>query len=110
MAASSLLYIGIKGCVIALDRSTGAEVWRTKLTGPDFVNVAVDGTKIFAATHGEIFCLNSTSGEVVWRNPLKGLGYGLASIGLDGGQSAIAAEQRSRDQLAAVAATAVVTT
>ena len=40
---SSTLYIGIKGHVLALDRSTGSELWRTKLGSSDFTNVVVDG-------------------------------------------------------------------
>ena len=41
MAQSSLIYIGIAGTVVALDRTTGTEVWRSDLKGNDFVNVAL---------------------------------------------------------------------
>jgi len=37
-----LVYIGIKGNVVALDRGTGREVWQTKLKGANFVNVTVE--------------------------------------------------------------------
>ena len=46
----------------------------------DFVNVALDNNKLFAATRGELFCLDPQSGEVRWHNPLKGFGLGLVSI------------------------------
>ena len=38
-----MVFIGIKGTVLALDRATGQEVWRSKLKGASFVNVILDG-------------------------------------------------------------------
>jgi len=35
------LIIGIKGNVLSLDRSTGQELWRTRLKAGDFVNVTL---------------------------------------------------------------------
>jgi outer membrane protein assembly factor BamB len=34
---------------------------------------------------GEIFCLDPLTGKVLWHNPLKGFGTGLASIATDNG-------------------------
>ena len=48
---ASLLVIGIAGTVIALDRSTGQEVWRTKLKG-DFVNVSLQSSDVYATGIG----------------------------------------------------------
>jgi outer membrane protein assembly factor BamB len=76
---ASLIYIGIKGSVVALDRRTGAEVWRTQLKG-EFVNVALDGDTIFATARGEIFCLDAITGRIRWNNQLKGMGWGLCTI------------------------------
>ena len=45
---TALIYLGIKGSVLALDRRTGSEVWRTPLKGADFVNVVLDGDALFA--------------------------------------------------------------
>ena len=41
MKTSDLVFIGIKGSVVALDRATGQQVWATHLKGSDFVNVVV---------------------------------------------------------------------
>ena len=101
---SSLMFIGIKGTVVALNKSDGSEVWRTKLAGSDFVNVVVDDGAIYASAQGEVFCLSAVSGEIRWHNPLKGLGLGLVSFGLPGGQGAVMAEKSRRDQAAASAA------
>ena len=39
MNISELVFIGIKGSVVALNRNTGEQVWVTHLKGSDFVNV-----------------------------------------------------------------------
>jgi outer membrane protein assembly factor BamB len=101
---SNLVLIGIKGCVVALGKSNGEEVWRAKLGGSDFVNVVAQGDYIYATTRGEAFCLSSASGEIRWHNPMKGFGLGLATIGFPPDQNTIAAEKRRRDQAAATAA------
>lgn len=82
-ASSSLVYLGIRGRVIALNRTTGDEVWRAELKGAGFVQVARDKDYIYATTRGEIFCLAPDSGQLIWNNPLKGLGMDLASIASD---------------------------
>lgn len=81
--ASSLLYLGIRGRVVALNRMTGDEVWRTELKGSGFVQVARDQDYVYATTRGEIFCLAPASGQLIWNNTLKGLGMDLASIASD---------------------------
>lgn len=104
---TSLVLTGIKGHVIALDRTTGSEVWRSKLKGADFVNLASDGTFIFAGTAGEVFCLDPATGALLWRNPMKGLGLGLVSLlaGSTGGNNAVLAESQRRARAAQAAAT-----
>ena len=80
MAASKIIYLGIKGTVIALDSSSGAQIWATSLVGSEFVNVVLDGDNLYATTHGEIFCLDPIDGKNRWHNKLKGFGYGLCSV------------------------------
>ena len=98
----SYVYVGIKGHVMALDVATGAERWRTKLKGSDFVHVVSDGSRLFAAVRGEIFCLDGATGAVLWNNRLPGMGMGLASV-LPGGaptetNSVSLSEQRRRQE------------
>lgn len=105
--ALNAIYLGIKGAVIALNRATGEELWRTTLKGGDFVNVVLDGNQLYATTKGEIFCLDTRTGEPLWHNNLKGLGLGLISIATPtGSQVLMAQEKRMRDAAAATAATA----
>ena len=99
-----MLYIGIRGTVVALDRVTGQEIWRTDLKGSDFVNVVLDGGDLFAATHGELTCLDPSTGRIRWNNPLKGLGWGLMSIA--GNQQAVVLRAKKQQEEAASAAAA----
>lgn len=110
---SELLFVGIKGSVVALNRSTGQQVWATHLAGMDFVNVIVQGGKIFATAQGEIFCLDPLTGAGLWHNQLKGLGRGLVTIAtadtLQNGPTPALAEKRRRDEEAAAGAAAATT-
>jgi len=104
MASQHVVFVGIKGHVLAVDRTTGAEIWRTALTGSGFVNVAVTETDLYAATRGELFAIDPASGAIRWHNALKGLGLGLLTIAAPGaGQFVVVADQRRRDDTAAAA-------
>jgi outer membrane protein assembly factor BamB len=98
-----LLFVGVKGTVLALDRATGEEVWRTPLKGSDFVNLQLDGGDLLASARGEVFCLDPATGAVRWNNPLRGLGWGLVSFA---GAPAIgpAEVERRRQQAATTSA------
>ena len=102
----SLLFIGIKGTVLAIDRASGGEVWRTKLKG-DFVNLTLDGGDLFVAARGELCCLDPSTGQIRWSNPLKGLGYGIVTFATAGNAPAIA--RKKKDDAAAAATTAATT-
>ncbi len=109
MAASNLLFAGIKGCVVALDRATGIEVWNTALRGTDFVNVVLTDGDLYAATRGEVYSLDQSTGHIRWHNPLKGLGWGLITIAVEGGQAnqaTIVMKHRREQERAAAAAAA----
>jgi hypothetical protein len=113
MRTAELVFIGIKGSVVALNRATGEQVWTTHLKSWDFVNVVLEDGAILATTCGEIFCLDPLTGAGMWHNPLKGFGTGLATIATESnraqGAMPVLAEKRRRDQEAASAA-AVATT
>jgi outer membrane protein assembly factor BamB len=91
-----MIVVGIAGYAVAIDRATGSEVWRTKLRGSDFVNVAIDERDVFASTRGRLYCLDSTTGTIRWENELKGLGWGL--VGIAGTSAVTSAEARRRQQ------------
>jgi outer membrane protein assembly factor BamB len=98
----NMIFIGIRGYAVALDRATGQEVWRTSLKGSDFVTVALAGRDVLAASRGRLYCLEAASGIMRWQNELSGLGWGLVSIaGTD--VAALAEVERRREASAAAA-------
>ncbi len=108
MKTLELVFVGIKGSVVALNHATGEQVWAKRLVSSDFVNVVVEDERIFATTNGEIYCLDPVKGDVLWRNKLKGYGIGLATIATAesiGSKSMVAiAEKRRRDEESAAGA------
>ena len=102
MKTSALVFIGIKGSVIALNRGTGEQVWVTHLKGSGFVNAVLENEVVLASCSGEVFCLDPLTGEGLWHNPLKGFGLGLATIATEhnpgGGLAPLLAEKRRRDE------------
>ena len=104
-AARNLSFIGIKGSVLAVDRLSGAEVWRTALKGAQFVNLAKDGEILLAGTRGELFALEPATGRILWHNPLKGLGFGLVSLA-SAAPAAVVMQQLADDASASAAAAA----
>ncbi len=92
------LYVGLGGTVLALDPVTGTERWRRHLKGLDFVNVALVGTSLVAATKGEVFGLDPSTGQVLWHNKLKGLGRGFVTfVGAGQAPPAMASQRRKQD-------------
>jgi len=108
VSQTNVIYIGVGGSVLALDRSTGNEIWRSKLKGGDFVNVDLQGGDVFATTKGELFCLDAATGTIRWQNPLKGLGTGFVTIAASGTQQGVIMNQKK--QIDDAAATVVTTT
>jgi len=114
MKTSDLVFIGIKGSVVALNRATGEQVWATHLKGSDFVNVVLQNGAILASCCGEIFCLDPLKGDGLWHNPLKGFGTGLATITMEqipGTDSApVLTEKHRRDAATSAAAASTAAT
>ncbi len=108
MKTSDLVFVGIKGSVVAVNRATGQQVWATHLKGYDFVNVVVQNEAVLASCCGEIFCLDPLTGNGRWHNTLKGFGRGLATIATEDnsriGSAPVLAEKRLRDEQAAASA------
>jgi outer membrane protein assembly factor BamB len=102
-AQSDVLVIGVGGHAVALDSSTGTELWRTKLKVAFAVTVQVSGARVFAGAGGELFCLDAASGNLLWRNKLKGLGTGIVAFTSSSESVAQAAVQAQRAAAAAAA-------
>ena len=99
MNANDFVFVGLRNCVTALGKNDGQIVWTTQLPGgmgTGFVTVSCDDRRVFACAAGKIHCLDVFSGQLLWTNPLKGLGYDIASICLHDGQSASPAAASAR--------------
>jgi outer membrane protein assembly factor BamB len=104
----AMIYLGVRGNVLGVDRATGEIVWTAKLKGADFVNVLLDEGQVFATTKGEAYCLDAATGREIWHNTLPGQGWGLVTIATPGGATALTPnrEKQRRDEEAAQASTA----
>jgi outer membrane protein assembly factor BamB len=85
------LYIGSNGYVAAIDARDGQELWRTQLgsglfssTGHEDVCVLEHDGRIFAGCHGHLFCLEGSTGDVLWHNELKGMGHNDVTLTIAG--------------------------
>ena len=107
-AVAEQLYVGIKGGVLAMRKSDGTTVWYTRLRrGTSFVPLIVEDDRIYAASGGEITCLDATTGAQIWHNELKGYGTGYAALAGAGFPiGAAASEESSRAAAAAGGASA----
>ncbi|MFN0139757.1 MAG: PQQ-binding-like beta-propeller repeat protein [Pyrinomonadaceae bacterium] len=93
MNTSDILFIGVKGHVVAFNKHDGTELWGTKLaggfsvSGDRFVTLLVEGERVFAHTYGRLFCLDAQTGRQLWTNELDGLSYDIAMLAHVGASS-----------------------
>jgi outer membrane protein assembly factor BamB len=87
MRIDQLIFVGLRGYVIALDRDTGDIVWDNSELNSGPVSLLLDGDRLLVSTNGYIYCLNPLTGRVVWNNPLRGYGVGIAHLASARGQS-----------------------
>ncbi len=74
------LFIGMNGHVVSIDKTSGTENWRVKLKSASITVVSSDDERVYAAAGGHLFCLDIQTGQQLWTNELKGLGYGTCII------------------------------
>ena len=79
MTVDQLIFVGFNGYAVALDRDTGEIVWSNEIES-GHVTFLQDGDRLIVSADGIIYCLNPVSGEKLWNNPMKGYGYGVASL------------------------------
>jgi outer membrane protein assembly factor BamB len=102
---TEFLYVGIKGHVVALRKTDGSIAWTTCLAaGSSFVPVVQEGDRVYAASGGEVSCLDCATGKVLWHNTMKGFGMGFAALAGSTSPAAIAELERIASTSAAIAA------
>lgn len=104
-AVEEHLYVGIRGSVLAMRKHDGAVTWSTKLRrGSSFVPIIQQGDRLYAASGGEVSCLDASTGAVLWHNQLKGYGMSYAALAGAGFPTGAAALEEAARAAAAGAA------
>jgi outer membrane protein assembly factor BamB len=80
MIIDQLIFVGFNGKAMALDRDTGEIVWTYNQMHGGNVTFLLDGDRLIASTNGYIYCLDPLTGQILWHNPMKGCGWGIASL------------------------------
>jgi outer membrane protein assembly factor BamB len=76
MSIDQLVFVGLNGYALALDRDTGEMVWSNSQMKSGYVTMLLDGDRLIVSTNGYIYCLDPMTGDILWNNPLKGYGMG----------------------------------
>src|SRR5437764_8588124 len=107
MTVDDLVFVGLNGYCLALNRETGEIVWSNNKLKSGYVTLLLDGDRLIVSTNGYIFCLDPLTGQILWNNPLRGYGSGTPTSLLSvRGQSPQALIEQAAAQRAAAAAAA----
>lgn len=99
-----LVFVGLNGYVVALDRDTGEIVWSNNELKSGYVTLLLDGDRLIVSTNGYIFCLDPLTGRILWNNRMSGYGAGTpASLISVRGQSSQTAIQQAVNEVASAA-------
>ena len=81
MNLNDLVFTGLNSRVAALNRNTGAIVWRWSApAGTTYTILLLDGDRLIVSVHGYMFALDAATGRQLWDNEMAGFGYGVASL------------------------------
>lgn len=106
MTVEQLIFVGLNGYALALDRETGEIVWSNNQMKSGYVTLLLDFDRLIVSTSGYIYCLDPLTGETLWHNPLKGFGMAAPTslVSVRGQSSQTVIEQAAAAAAAAVAA------
>lgn len=84
MTIDQLVFVGLNGYAVALNRDTGEIVWSNNDLKSGYVTFLIDDDRLIVSSNGYIYCLDPLTGTILWNNPMKGYGVGaptaLASV------------------------------
>ena len=103
MTIDQLIFVGLNGYAVALDRETGEVVWSNDQMRSGYVTLLLDGDRLIASTNGYIYCLDPLTGEIRWHNPMTGYGLGAptALVSVRGQSSQVLVHQAAAEAAAA---------
>lgn len=76
MRIDDLIFVGLNGYALALNRESGEIVWYNDQMKSGYVTLLLDGDRLIVSTNGYIYCLDPLTGHIMWNNPLQGYGLG----------------------------------
>lgn len=88
MSIDQLIFVGLNGYALALNRETGEIVWSNNEMKSGYVTLLLDGDRLVASSNGYMYCLDPLTGQTLWHNPLTGYGVAPACLVSARGQSA----------------------
>ncbi len=95
-----LVFVGLNGYAVALDRETGEIVWSNDQLKSGYVTLLLDGDRLIVSTNGYLFCLDPLSGQILWQNRMAGYGSGTpTSLTSVRGQSSQIVVQQAKDEI-----------
>lgn len=104
MTIDRLIFVGLNGYAVALNRDTGEIVWSQDGMKSGYVTMLLDGDRLIVSTNGYLYCLDPLTGEILWHNPMKGYGVGTpTSLVSIRGQTSDAAIHQAAAAIAAAA-------
>ncbi|HYV36648.1 MAG TPA: PQQ-binding-like beta-propeller repeat protein [Gemmataceae bacterium] len=102
-----LVFVGLNGYAVALDRDTGEIVWSNNQMKSGYVTLLLDGDRLIVSTNGYMYCLDPLTGEILWQNLMSGYGAGTpTSLISVRGQSTQAVVQQAAAKIAASSSSA----
>src|SRR5262245_44367443 len=76
MTIDQLIFVGLNGYALALNRDSGEIVWSNSEMRSGYVSLLLDGDRLIVSTNGYMYCLDPLTGRIRWHNPLTGYGMG----------------------------------
>ena len=76
MTVEQLIFVGLNGYAVALNRDTGEIVWSNDQMKSGYVTLLLDFDRLIVSTNGYIYCLDPLTGAILWHNPMRGYGVG----------------------------------
>src|SRR5437870_2657308 len=79
--SEDMVFVSLNGRVVALDRDSGEILWQWNAPkSGGYMTLLPDGDRLVVSAGGYIYCLDVSTGEERWHNPLTGFGVGVAAL------------------------------
>jgi outer membrane protein assembly factor BamB len=71
-SSEDLVFVGLNGRVVALDRDCGEILWQWQATkSGGYITLLPDRDRLVVSAGGYLYCLDLATGQERWHNPLN---------------------------------------